>query len=87
MASNWADVEAPTSSLFHWRSVDPDFMPSMLVSGRSQQRWGWLDLFLGWLNYGKKGGVLSNRSSGIQQSLRFQLAEMVETTKSLALTK
>jgi len=35
MASNWADVEAPTSSLFHWRSVDPDFMPSTLVSGRS----------------------------------------------------
>ncbi|CAL1130283.1 unnamed protein product [Cladocopium goreaui] len=33
MASNWADVEAPTSSLFHWRSVDPDFMPSTLVSG------------------------------------------------------
>eukprot|EP00435_Cladocopium_sp_Y103_P017354 s93_g4.t1 len=34
MASNWADVEAPTNSLFHWRSVDPDFMPSMLVSGQ-----------------------------------------------------
>lgn len=27
------DVEAPVSSIFHWRSVDPDIMPSKLVSG------------------------------------------------------
>jgi hypothetical protein len=43
--------------------------------------------FFGLVELWKKWGVLSNRSSGIQQSLRFQLAEMVETTKSLALTK
>lgn len=33
MASNFQDVEAPVSSIFHWRSVDPDIMPSKLVSG------------------------------------------------------
>lgn len=56
MASNWADVEAPTSSLFHWRSVDPDFMPSMLVSGRSEGM-GTVDrTFLG-SKYGKIEGV------------------------------